>query len=155
MIHFICLLLPLRFASCFFLFLPPSCLLYFGFSARRHRYYELPHWSGGYYKGWACNGLPHGPGDLLMLMPSGSLLARAEWSFGDLQGLCTIDCRDTQQNLVTRFQGEYRKNVRLYGEQEWFDASGAVVKKFSGSWNGDQPGNGVWTYSSTSAYADP
>jgi hypothetical protein len=81
-----------------------------------------------------------------MLMPSGSLLANAEWSNGDVHGLCTLDFRDTEKNLLTRFRGEYRKNLRVLGEQEWYDNSGALVKKFSGSWNGDQPAKGVWIY---------
>lgn len=94
--------------------------------------------------------MPQGRGELLMLLPTGdSLLADAEWSQGDLDGLCSIDLRDSQKKLITRFQGEYRKNVRVFGEQEWFDASGAVVKKFSGSWNGDQPANGIWVYLNT------
>lgn len=123
------------------------------FLVRRERHYEFPHWTGGSYSGWCKNGLPHLHGKLKFLRPQTIIVIDGEFNLGVLHGAVTCEILNTVTFELLRFQGLYQNNRRIFGIQEWLvknlspganENDFVVVKRFQGSWDGDEPAVGVW-----------
>lgn len=111
--------------------------------ARKEMFYDVPHWSGGRYTGWAVEGLPHKHGKIEMLLPNGKLHYEGEFNHGCLQGLGALAVMDVSNKLIYHYMGEFRDGQRYLGEQEWY-TDGVPCKKFRGKWINEEPSEGVW-----------